>query len=77
MVLLLTMGTASASAHAVPSLVNPGFETDGAPVQSPTGWTTSGMKTADFTEAGGPTSENQALFDFNNRPTPVMIDFRP
>jgi arabinogalactan endo-1,4-beta-galactosidase len=56
MVLLLTMGATSAAAHAVPSVVNPGFETDGAPVQSPSGWTSSGLKSADFTEAGGPTS---------------------
>ena len=53
MVLLLTTGTAPAAGGQSPGPINPGFEKDGAPVQSPSGWTTSGMSDADFTEAGG------------------------
>jgi len=53
MVLLLATGTAPAAGGQSSGPINPGFEKDGAPVQSPSGWKTSGMKGADFTEAGG------------------------
>jgi arabinogalactan endo-1,4-beta-galactosidase len=55
MVLLLTMGIAPAAGHGSPSPINPGFEKDGAAVQSPSDWKTSGLDSADFTEAGGHT----------------------
>src|SRR5450759_72640 len=53
LVLLMTTGAATTAGKALPSVVNPGFEADGAPVASPSGWKTSGLESADFTEAGG------------------------
>jgi arabinogalactan endo-1,4-beta-galactosidase len=53
LVLLMTMGVATTAGKALPSVVNPGFEVGGAAVASPTGWTTTGMASADFTAAGG------------------------
>lgn len=47
--MLMAVGTA----HAAPSLVNPGFEADGTGVATPKGWTSTGAVNADFTEAGG------------------------
>ena len=58
-VLLLTMGIAPAAGRESSSPINPGFEKDGTPVQSPSAWQTSGMKSADFTEAGGHTGSFQ------------------
>ncbi len=46
---LVTVGTA----HAAPSLVNPGFDGDGTGVASAAGWSSVGSVKADFTEAGG------------------------
>ncbi|HZP50920.1 glycoside hydrolase family 53 protein [Actinocrinis sp.] len=36
-----------------PTVANPGFEADGAGVASPTGWSSSGTTSADYTESGG------------------------
>ncbi|HEU5356576.1 MAG TPA: glycosyl hydrolase 53 family protein [Actinocrinis sp.] len=36
-----------------PTVANPGFEADGSGVASPSGWSSSGTTSADYTEAGG------------------------
>src|SRR5262245_42797809 len=43
----------SGEAIAVPALINPGFEDDGAIPTAPSGWTNSGMATASSVESGG------------------------
>ncbi len=47
------IGLLASSLLAVGSIANPGFEGDGVGVGSPTGWTSVGTESADFTEGGG------------------------
>lgn len=43
----------AAATTSTPAVANPGFEADGAGVASPTGWSSSGTTSADYTESGG------------------------
>ncbi|GAA3804013.1 hypothetical protein GCM10022226_24770 [Sphaerisporangium flaviroseum] len=50
---LLLQAGAVQPAQAATTVVNGGFESNGAAVASPTGWTSSGTTAADYTESGG------------------------